>query len=227
MAKNNHHQSLKNINLTLKRPVILSVKNPANNSLLSNLIISYYKNDIENCLSVLHAGEIILYPTDTIWGIGCDATNADAVRKIFELKKRAEKKSMIILVDDESMIRDYVSNPSQKILAFISSAKRPTTAIFKNAFNLPQNLINEDGTVAIRIVRDDFCRQLVEQLKKPLVSTSANISGEKFPQNFNEVSNEIKNGVDYIVQHRQNDFSKSTPSSIIKLNYRDEIEVIR
>jgi len=192
-----------------------------------NKMIGNFENDIVNCLSVLQSGGIILYPTDTIWGIGCDATNSISVQRIFQLKKREEKKSMIILVNDENMISDYVSNPSVKILSYISSAKKPTTAIFKNAIHLPNNLINEDGSIAIRIVQDDFCRELINQLKKPLVSTSANISGEKFPQNFTAISKEIKNGVDYIVQHRQNDFSKSVPSSIIKLNENDEIDFIR
>jgi L-threonylcarbamoyladenylate synthase len=191
------------------------------------MIMENFENDFSNSLKVLNAGDIILYPTDTIWGIGCDATNSTAVQKIFELKKRDEKKSMIILVTDENMINKYVSNPSEKILTLISKAEKPTTAIFKNAAHLPSNLVNEDRSIAIRIVKDEFCRQLIEQLKKPLVSTSANISGEKFPQNFNEISKEIKNGVDYIVQHRQNDFSKKAPSSIIKLNDQDEIEVIR
>lgn len=187
----------------------------------------HFKNDISISLEKLLSGGIILYPTDTIWGIGCDATNAEAVKKIFRLKKREEKKSMIILVSDENMIHDYVSNPAQKILDFISSAKKPTTAIFKNAISLPSNLINEDGSIAIRIVRDDFCRQLIEELKKPLVSTSANISGEKFPQNFQQVVEEIKNGVDFIIQHRQSDSEMNTPSSIIKLNSQGEIEIIR
>ncbi|HEY5463777.1 MAG TPA: L-threonylcarbamoyladenylate synthase [Hanamia sp.] len=186
-----------------------------------------FENDIINSLRILDSDGIILYPTDTIWGIGCDATNAIAIQKIFQLKKRAEKKSMIILVSDEKMIHNYVLNPSEKIIDFISSAKKPTTAIFKNAIHLPLNLINEDGSIAIRIVNDDFCRQLIQQLKKPLISTSANISGEKFPQNFNEVSEEIKKDVDYIVQHRQNDFSKKTPSSIIRLNTNNEIEFLR
>jgi L-threonylcarbamoyladenylate synthase len=189
--------------------------------------MSHFENDINHSLKVLQSGGIILYPTDTIWGIGCDATNASAVKKIFQLKKRAEKKSMIILVNDENIIGDYVSNPSQKMISFIASQKKPTTAIFKNATHLPAQLINEDGSIAIRIVQDDFCKQLIFNLKKPLVSTSANISGEKFPQIFNDVSEEIKNGVDYIVQHRQNDFRINSPSSIIKLNDKDEIEIIR
>lgn len=186
-----------------------------------------FENDIIECLRILKSGKIMLYPTDTIWGIGCDATNAHAVKKIFELKKRAEKKSMIILVNDKKMVEDYVSNPSQKMLAFLLAQKKPTTAIFENAHNLPKNLINEDGTIAIRIVEDDFCGRLISELKKPLVSTSANISGEAFPQNFEQITAAIKNGVDYIVQHRQNDFEIKAPSSIIKLNSENELEKIR
>ncbi|HSN07525.1 MAG TPA: L-threonylcarbamoyladenylate synthase [Hanamia sp.] len=186
-----------------------------------------FENDIINSLKTLHNGGIILYPTDTIWGIGCDATNADAVKKIFTLKNREEKKSMIILVADENMIQQYVSDSSQEMLSYISSAQKPTTAIFKKAIHLPLQLVNEDGSIAIRIPKDEFCLQLIKQFQKPLVSTSANISGEKFPQNFDEVSTEIKNGVDYTVQHRQNDYSKNTPSSIIKLDDNNEIVVIR
>jgi L-threonylcarbamoyladenylate synthase len=186
-----------------------------------------FKTDINTALQTLLAGGIILYPTDTIWGIGCDATNAVAIQKIYQLKKREEKKSLIILAEDEKMIRKYVSSPSQKILNYISLSPKPTTAIFKNAINLPEKLINEDGTIAIRIVKDEFCLQLIHELQKPLVSTSANISGERSPQNYSEVSDEIKNGVDYIVQHRQNDFSKHIPSSIIKLSTENEIEFVR
>lgn len=189
--------------------------------------MSFFQNDIINSLKILNNGGIILYPTDTIWGIGCDATDGHAVKKIYTLKNREEKKSMIILVADENMIRQYVSDPSSKMLSYISSAKNPTTTIFRNAIHLPAQLVNEDGSIAIRIPKDEFCLQLIQHLQKPLVSTSANISGEKFPQNFHEVSDEIKNGVDYIVQHRQNDLSKNTPSSIIKLNEKDEIEIIR
>jgi L-threonylcarbamoyladenylate synthase len=186
-----------------------------------------FENDIANSLACLLSGSIILYPTDTIWGLGCDATNADAIKKIYQLKKREEKKSLIILVNNEVMIREYVNNPSEKMLAFMTSAKRPTTAIFSNAIHLPAQLVNEDSTIAIRIVNEVFCQNLIQRLKKPLVSTSANISGEKYPKNFGDVSEEIKNGVDYIVQHRQNDLSKSAPSSIIRLNSKNEIEFLR
>ena len=189
--------------------------------------MSSFQNDIINSLRALNDGGIILYPTDTIWGIGCDATNANAIKNIYALKNREETKSMIILVADENMSRQFVSNPSEKMLSYILSAEKPTTAIFKTAKHLPSELVNEDGSIAIRIPKDDFCLQLIKQFEKPLVSTSANISGEKFPQNFDEVSAEIKNGVDYIVQHRQNDFSISAPSSIIKLNDRDEIQFLR
>ncbi len=186
-----------------------------------------FKNDIENSLEILNKGGLILYPTDTIWGIGCDATSRNAVKKIYALKNREEKKSLIILVLNEAMIRQYVSEPSSKLLSQISETGRPTTAIFKNAIHLPSQLVNEDGTIAIRIPKDEFCLQLIRNLGKPLVSTSANISGEKFPQNFNEVSDKIKNGVDYIVQHRQSDYSKNSPSSIIKLDDNGEIVMLR
>ena len=178
----------------------------------------FLEREIATTLSVLQSSGIILYPTDTIWGIGCDATDGQAVKKIYDLKKREEKKSMIILVQKEAMIHDYVSNPSNKLLEYLAGRSHPTTAIFMNAFNLPAELINEDGSIAIRIVQDNFCQELIRELKKPIVSTSANFSGEKYPQNFHEITAEIKNGVDYIVQHRQNNLKKHAPSSIIKLD---------
>ena len=186
-----------------------------------------YNSDIINSLNVLGKGGIILYPTDTVWGIGCDATNVIAIKKIYQIKNREEKKSMIILLANESELKKYILQPSKKIIDFLFNQTKPTTAIFKNAINLPKELVNSDGSIAIRIVKDDFCRELIERLKKPVVSTSANISGSDSPKKFSDISAEIKNGVDYIVQHRQNDFSKKAPSSIIKLNDQDEIEVIR
>ena len=182
---------------------------------------------VERSLKMLRSGGVILYPTDTIWGIGCDATNAAAIQRIYQLKKREEKKSMIILVDNETMIGEYVSHPSKKILSFLSQQKRPTTAIFEKAINLPEIIISQDRTIAIRITKDEFCRSLIQQLKKPLISTSANISGEPYPQSFSEVSEQIKKGVDYIVQYRQDDRAPAKPSSIIRLNENNEIEFIR
>ena len=184
------------------------------------------KNDIDECCKALGAGKLILYPTDTIWGIGCDATNDDAVKKIYQLKKREEKKSMIILVADDKEIFNYIEDPGSKIFHYLSSVKNPTTVIYEHAKNISQHLISEDGTVAIRIVQDDFCKAVITQFKKPIVSTSANISGQPFPKSFIEINMAIKNGVDYIVQHRQKDIS-SQPSSIIKLNSKGEIEIIR
>ena len=186
-----------------------------------------FDNDITNCLAAINNSGIILYPTDTIWGIGCDATNAAAIQRIYQLKKREEKKSMIILVDSENMIREYVSHPSEKLLYFLSQQKKPTTAIFNKAINLPGIIINQDRTIAIRITTDEFCKSLIQQLKKPLISTSANISGEPYPQDFSQISDAIKKGVDHIVQHRQDDRSPAKPSSIIRLNGYKEIEIIR
>lgn len=186
-----------------------------------------FENDITNSINVLQKGGIILYPTDTIWGIGCDATNAFAIKKIYNLKNREEKKSMIILLACESDIQKYVSNPSKKIIEYAVQQNRPTTAIFQNAINLPAELVNSDGSIAIRIVKDDFCELLLKRLHGPLVSTSANISGEPSPENFRMINTKIKGGVDYIVQHRQNDLQISQPSSIIKLNEREEIEKLR
>ena len=186
-----------------------------------------FENDIKRCIGVLNKGGLILYPTDTIWGIGCDATNEKAVEKIFSLKKRSDKRSMIILVADEKEIFNYAANPDKKIFEYLSTTQKPTTVIYEHAKNIDGNLINSDGTIAIRIVNDDFCKMLINQFKKPIVSTSANISGEAFPQNFNEIVAKIKNGVDYIVQHRQNDLMVSQPSAIIKLNNQENIEILR
>ena len=185
-----------------------------------------FENEISDCIEVLSRGGLILYPTDTIWGSGCDATDEQAVEKIFSLKKRDDKKSMIVLVANEKGIYNYVENPDKKIFDYLNSTKDPTTVIYEHAKNIAQNLINSDGTIAIRIVKDDFCNQLISQFKKPIVSTSANISGDVFPKNFSEISDAIKNGVDHIVQHLSEDIS-SQPSSIIKLNSEGEIEILR
>lgn len=184
-------------------------------------------HSIEQSLKILRRGGILLYPTDTIWGIGCDATDEFAIRRIYELKKREEKKSMILLVSNENMVEEYVSKPSEKILAYLSQQTRPTTAIYENAFHLPGILVNADQTIAMRITTDEFCKSLIRQLGKPLISTSANISGEPYPQDFSQISAAIKKGVDYIVQHRRDDRSPAKPSSIIRLNGYNEIEIIR
>ena len=181
--------------------------------------------DIDNCLTTLKSGGLILYPTDTIWGIGCDATNDKAVEKIYALKKRINTKTMIILLAEEKDLLQYVLEPDLRIFDYIKGAYKPTTVIYENARGIADNLIDENGTVAIRIVNDPFCKELIQQLGKPLVSTSANISGYPPPAVFPDIDLAIKNGVDYIVQHRQNDLHIAAPSSIIKWN-KDGIPTI-
>ena len=174
--------------------------------------------DIENCLTVLQNGGIILYPTDTIWGIGCDATNASAVAKIYALKKRAEEKSMIVLLANEKDIIRYITQPDFTIFDYLKDAKKPTTVIYDGAIGLADNVVNNDGTIAIRITKEEFSSHLIKRFKKPIISTSANLSGYTSPLTFLDISLQIKNGVDYIVKHRQNDLLPAAPSAIIKWN---------
>jgi len=188
---------------------------------------SFFEREVEKALEVLRGGGIIVYPTDTIWGIGCDATNERAVRRIYEIKKREDSKSMIILVADERDVLQYVAAPHPEVFDFIEEQTRPVTIIFEHAVGLPDNLVAEDGTIAIRIVRDEFCRHLVKRLKKPLVSTSANISGQASPKNFSEVSHEVKKAVDYIVKWKQDDTTIGQPSQIIKWNNDGTRTIIR
>lgn len=184
-------------------------------------------NDIENCLEVLNNGGIFLYPTDTIWGIGCDATNEEAVTKIYSLKDRAEEKSMIILLASKKDIIQYITQPDLSVLDYLDTVKKPTTVIYDGATGLAENVINKDGTVAIRLTNDTFCKHLIKRFKKPIVSTSANVSGYPPPAIFSEISNEIKKGVDYIVQHRQDDVKIAAPSSIIRWNKNGTPVIIR
>ena len=186
-----------------------------------------FEQDISNCISVLKSGGLILYPTDTIWGIGCDATNESAIQKIFTLKKRTTEKSMIILVAEGSDVSSYTDSDNKTVISEIELANVPTTVIYEKAKNLPSLLINEDGSIAIRIVHDIFCRTLISQFQKPLVATSANISGALAPLSFDSISEEIKNGVDYIVQHRRDEKKYSLPSAILKLNADGSISKIR
>ena len=189
--------------------------------------MSDFLNDIDNCLTVLKNGGIILYPTDTIWGIGCDATNADAVAKIYALKNRAEEKSMIVLLADTKAIVQYVTQPDFAVQDYLQQVTKPTTVIYDGAIGLAENVINKDGTVAIRIVKDEFCNHLIKRLKQPMVSTSANISGTPSPATFSEISDTIKNGVDYIVQHRQKEVLPVAASAIIRWTKDGTVTVIR
>ena len=177
---------------------------------------SLFEQDIDECLSVLKRGGIILYPTDTIWGIGCDATNEEAVNKIIALKQRPQQKSFVVLVTTEKDILQYTASPDLAVFDYLQTVTKPTTVIYNHALGLAQNVINEDGSVAIRICNEEFCRHLIRRFRKPIVSTSANLSGEPSPQNYALVSPAIKNGVDYVVNYRQDDNELRTASALIR-----------
>jgi L-threonylcarbamoyladenylate synthase len=186
-----------------------------------------FEKDILSCLEILRRGGTILYPTDTIWGIGCDATNPDAVKKIFDLKQRPSAKSMIVLVADRGDINRYTSQADPHIAAYLETVEWPTTVIYEGAIGFAENLIGEDGTIAIRIVQDDFCRQLIKRYRKPVISTSANISGGEPPANFSLISDEIKNAVDYVVQYRQQDHATAKASALVRFNRSGELVILR
>ena len=185
-----------------------------------------FEKDIENSLQVLKTGGIIIYPTDTVWGIGCDATNEKAVEKIYQLKNRSDEKAMIVLVADEKDILNHVAAPDLSVFDYLEKTKKPTTVIYGGAIGFADNLIGMDGSIAIRICQENFCRQLIKRFRKPIVSTSANISGEQVAKIFTEISDEIKRGVDYIVNYRQNDKKIAEPSSLIKWN-NGVVEILR
>lgn len=184
------------------------------------------KEEVRKADEILKKGGIILYPTDTVWGLGCDATNEEAVKRIYEIKKRDDSKSMLVLLDDAGKIASYADVPDIA-LDLIEVSDKPTTIIYPGAKRLASNLISEDGTIGIRITNEEFSNALIYRFRKPIVSTSANISGEPSPHFYKEVSDEIKNAVDYIVDFRRNETKPCTPSSIIKLGMGGEIQIIR
>ena len=173
------------------------------------------------------AGGLILYPTDTIWGIGCDATNEEAVRKVYALKRRSDHKAMLLLMDSSAKLNYYVQEVPDMAWDLIELADSPLTVIYSGARNVAPNLLAEDGSVGIRITQEEFSHKLCERFRKPLVSTSANVSGAPSPANFSEISDTIKSGVDYIVRYRQEDLSKAAPSHIIKLGAGGLVKIIR
>jgi len=176
---------------------------------------------------VLRSGGIILYPTDTVWGLGCDATDENAVKRIFEIKKRADAKAMLVLIDNPGKLQSYVDEVPDIAWDLIEMAEKPLTIIYPQARNLASNLVAEDKSIGIRITKEEFSRKLCAQFRKPIVSTSANVSGEPTPSNFSQISNEIKAAVDYVVDFRQNDVSQPKPSSIIKLGKGNLFKLIR
>ncbi|MCB0455405.1 MAG: threonylcarbamoyl-AMP synthase [Aequorivita sp.] len=184
------------------------------------------KEEIENALLILKKGGLILYPTDTVWGIGCDATNQDAVDKVFQLKKRNDEKSLICLVNDFRMLNEYVENVPEVAYDILKFAKKPTTIIYDDPIRVAENIIAEDNSLAIRVTKDEFCKKLIQRFRRPLVSTSANISGEKTPQSYAEIDTLILEGVDYVVNlHHEKKSGK--PSAIIKLKNDGSVKVIR
>lgn len=183
--------------------------------------------DIQSAWEVLRKGGVILYPTDTIWGLGCDATNNDAVQKIFRIKQRQDEKSMLVLLDHENRLETYIEEVPEIAWNIIEVADKPLTIIYPNAIRLAPGVIAPDGSVGIRIVKEEFCAGLIRKLGKPLVSTSANISGQPAPGNFHEIDPAVIQAVDYVVQYRQNEKTKAKPSGIIKLGIHGEVKVIR
>lgn len=185
------------------------------------------QDEVKKAVEVMCNGGVILYPTDTVWGIGCDATNEEAVKRVYEIKRRSDSKALICLVDSEARLTRYVRRVSDVTWDMIELATKPLTVIYDNATGLAPNLLAEDGSVGIRITKEEFSKELCFRFQKPIVSTSANISGEPTPQTFDEISDEIKNAVDYVVKYSQRCKEKHQPSSIIKINADGEFTIIR
>ena len=186
-----------------------------------------YSDDIKAAVEVMRKGGVILYPTDTIWGIGCDATNKEAVAKIYKIKRREESKAMICLVDSDNRIQRYVRDVPEVAWDVMNLATKPTTVILDGANGLADNLIAEDGSVAVRITQEEFSKELCYRMQKPIVSTSANISGEPAAQNYCDISEEILKAVDYVCTSRRNEHKPHRPSSIIRLRKDGEVTIIR
>ena len=186
-----------------------------------------FEEDIKKCIETLNRGGVILYPTDTIWGLGCDALNEQATDKIYEIKQRPKEKSMIVLLAEARDLLQYVAAPHPDIIAIAESFGRPTTVVYYNALDLPRNVINSDGSIAIRVTDDPFCKALIKRLRKPLISTSANISGQPSPAVFSMISNDIVSKADYVVKYRQNDTTPRSPSRLVKINDDGEVFVLR
>jgi len=185
------------------------------------------REDLNKALETLKNGGLILYPTDTIWGIGCDATNAEAVEKVFAIKGREHQKSLIVLLHNDSQLAGYVNDIPEVAYELIEYTEKPLTIVYSNAKNLAPNVVAADGSIGIRIVRHPFCEQLLQRFRKPIVSTSANISGEVSPSCFEEISQVVKSRVDYIVEYGQDDNSHGKSSTVMKLDPSGKFEFLR
>ncbi|MDR3652563.1 MAG: L-threonylcarbamoyladenylate synthase [Paludibacter sp.] len=185
------------------------------------------QEEIKKTIEILRAGGVILYPTDTVWGLGCDATNESAVKRIFAIKKRADTKAMLVLIDSAAKLQSYVEEIPDMAWDLIEMSEKPLTIIYPQAKNLASNLVGDDKSIGIRVTNEPFSKSLCAQFRKPIVSTSANVTGNATPLNFKQISDEIKLAVDYIVNFRQNDVSEPKPSSIIKLGKGNVFQLIR
>lgn len=185
------------------------------------------KDEIRKACEVMRKGGTILYPTDTVWGIGCDATNEEAVKRVFEIKRRADSKAMLVLVDSPSKVNFYVQDMPAVAWDLIKTTVSPLTIVYEGARNLAPNLVAPDGTIGIRVTNEEFSKQLCFSFRKAIVSTSANISGQPAPAVFSEISDEIKGAVDYVVDYRRDETERSKPSGIIRLGKGGEVKIIR
>ncbi len=186
-----------------------------------------FEAEVETALTVLQSGGVILYPTDTIWGLGCDAANEKAIQNIYDVKGRSKNKSVIILLADSRDLLHYVAAPHPAVFDYIEKQDRPTTIIFENALGLSEKIIAPDGSVAIRIVADSFCRHLIKRLRKPLVSTSANSSGAPSPRCFSDIPDSLKKKADYVVKWRQDETTPAQASQIVRWNMDGTVTVLR
>src|SRR5450759_461676 len=183
-----------------------------------------FNEDIKDSLITLRKGGIILYPTDTIWGLGCDPTNSTAIEKIFRIKSRSDSKSLLLLADGEQMVERYVRDIPEIVSELTSVSDDPLTIIYPNGKNLAAGVCSEDGSVGIRICHDEFCRELISRFRKPIVSTSANFSGKPSPENFGEIEKSVIDAVDFVVKYRQNDRRKYSASPVIKVGQKGTIK---
>jgi L-threonylcarbamoyladenylate synthase len=190
-------------------------------------MVHEYEQDIKVCTDILKLDGVILYPTDTIWGVGCDATSQKAIEKLFNIKHRDEKKSFVLLMTDPKQLSQYLANPPLDLEVILEKFTEPTTIVYENAINLPSCVLGEDGSVAVRITKDPFCRSLLKRFRKPIVSTSANLSGDPSPLHFMLIHDDIKNNVDYVAHWRQNDISTRPASTILKLEKDGSFTKIR
>lgn len=189
--------------------------------------MKHFEDEVLRATEALKAGKVILYPTDTIWGLGCDASNADAVSKIYRIKGRSETKAMIILIQQIEQLRDYVVKVPDIAWDIVDFSEKPLTVVYPQGKNIAENLRAEDGSIAIRLVREGFCNALLRKFGKAIVSTSANISGQPFPATFNNIDAQIKQSVDYVVGYRKEEESPSAPSVVMKIEMDGAVKFLR